>query len=70
MLIKLYGFSDKESKNLLAQRALLLVQYKLEGRDPGLLDVSSVETQVQRLINEATLPGNLAMLYPGWDPYL
>lgn len=46
------------------------MQYKLEGREPGLLDVSSVEAQVQRLINEATLPGNLAMLYPGWDPYL
>ncbi|KAH8396072.1 hypothetical protein KR222_002674 [Zaprionus bogoriensis] len=62
--------STEENKNLMAQRALLLVQYKLEGREPGLLDIASVEAQVQRLINEATLPNNLAMLFPGWDPYL
>ncbi|KRF80861.1 serine/threonine-protein kinase ATM [Drosophila virilis] len=62
--------SNEESKNSLAQRALILVKYKLEGREPGLLDNSNVEAQVQRLINEATLPSNLAMLYHGWDPYL
>ncbi|KAM8719535.1 hypothetical protein ACLKA7_005726 [Drosophila subpalustris] len=62
--------SSKESKNLLAQRSLLLVQHKLEGRETGVLDNTSVESQVQRLINEATLPSNLALLYPGWDPYL
>ncbi|ALC48364.1 tefu [Drosophila busckii] len=62
--------TSNESKNLLAQRALLLVQHKLEGRESGLLGNASVETQVQRLINEATLPSNLALLYPGWDPYL
>ncbi|XP_043070286.1 serine/threonine-protein kinase ATM [Drosophila grimshawi] len=62
--------SNEESKNILAQRALLLVKHKLEGGVPGLLENSDVKTQVQRLINEAKLPSNLAMLYHGWDPYM
>ncbi|KAH8386431.1 hypothetical protein KR093_000425 [Drosophila rubida] len=62
--------TNEESKNLLAQRALLLVQHKLEGRESGILDNTSVETQVQHLINEARQPSNLALVYPGWDPYL
>ncbi|KAH8268288.1 hypothetical protein KR026_004200 [Drosophila bipectinata] len=62
--------SEEESVNLVAQRALLLVQNKLEGREAGTLGDSNVEAQVERLINEATLPSNLCMLYPGWDPQL
>ncbi|XP_052835760.1 LOW QUALITY PROTEIN: serine/threonine-protein kinase ATM [Drosophila gunungcola] len=62
--------SSQESVNLVAQRALLLVQNKLEGREAGTLDDSNVEAQVERLINEATLPSNLCMLFPGWDPQL
>ncbi|KAH8295345.1 hypothetical protein KR018_010145 [Drosophila ironensis] len=63
-------FIGEESVNLVAQRALLLVQNKLEGREAGTLGDSNVEAQVERLINEATLPSNLCMLFPGWDPYL
>ncbi|XP_041674601.1 serine/threonine-protein kinase ATM [Drosophila eugracilis] len=62
--------SNEESVNLVAQRALLLVQNKLEGREAGTLGDSNVEAQVERLINEATLPSNLCMLFPGWDPQL
>ncbi|KAH8244044.1 hypothetical protein KR032_012478 [Drosophila birchii] len=63
--------SNEESVNLVAQRALLLVQNKLEGREAGSTrGDSNVEAQVERLINEATLPSNLCLLYPGWDPYL
>ncbi|XP_023036036.1 serine/threonine-protein kinase ATM [Drosophila willistoni] len=62
--------TGEESVNLVAQRALLLVQNKLEGRESGTLGNSNVEAQVERLINEATLPSNLCMLFPGWDPYL
>ncbi|XP_016998813.2 serine/threonine-protein kinase ATM isoform X1 [Drosophila takahashii] len=62
--------SGEESVNLVAQRALLLVQNKLEGREAGTLGDSNVEAQVERLINEATLPSNLCMLFPGWDPQL
>ncbi|XP_017035887.1 serine/threonine-protein kinase ATM [Drosophila kikkawai] len=63
--------SSEESVNLVAQRALLLVQNKLEGREAGSTrGDSNVEAQVERLINEATLPSNLCMLFPGWDPQL
>ncbi|XP_017057473.2 LOW QUALITY PROTEIN: serine/threonine-protein kinase ATM [Drosophila ficusphila] len=62
--------SSEESVNLVAQRALLLVQNKLEGREAGTLGDSNVEAQVERLINEATLPTNLCMLFSGWDPQL
>ncbi|XP_039495619.1 serine/threonine-protein kinase ATM [Drosophila santomea] len=62
--------SGEESVNLVAQRALLLVQNKLDGREAGTLGDSNVEAQVERLINEATLPSNLCMLFPGWDPHL
>uniref|UniRef100_A0A6P4EBP2 Serine/threonine-protein kinase ATM n=1 Tax=Drosophila rhopaloa TaxID=1041015 RepID=A0A6P4EBP2_DRORH len=62
--------SSEESVNLVAQRALLLVRNKLEGREAGTLGDSNVEAQVERLINEATLPRNLCMLFPGWDPQL
>ncbi|KAH8369440.1 hypothetical protein KR009_011024 [Drosophila setifemur] len=62
--------STEETINPVAQRALLLVQNKLEGREAGTLGHSNVEAQVERLINEATLPSNLCMLFPGWDPQL
>nr|AAM29197.1 AT01448p [Drosophila melanogaster] len=62
--------SGEESVNLVAQRALLLVQNKLDGREAGPMGDSNVEAQVERLINEATLPSNLCMLFPGWDPHL
>ncbi|XP_026850238.1 serine/threonine-protein kinase ATM [Drosophila persimilis] len=61
---------SEESINLVAQRALLQVQNKLEGREAGTLGDSNVEAQVERLINEATLPDNLCMIFTGWDPYL
>ncbi|KAH8280952.1 hypothetical protein KR054_005673 [Drosophila jambulina] len=63
--------SGEESVNLVAQRALLLVQNKLEGREAGSIrGDSNVEAQVERLINEATRPSNLCMLFSGWDPHL
>ncbi|BFF89361.1 serine/threonine-protein kinase ATM [Drosophila madeirensis] len=60
----------EESINLVAQRALLQVQNKLDGREAGTLGDSNVEAQVERLINEATLADNLCQLFCGWDPYL
>ncbi|KAM7347211.1 serine/threonine-protein kinase tefu isoform 2-T3 [Cochliomyia hominivorax] len=59
-----------EGKNYIAQRALLVVQNKLEGKQAGIFGTSSVAVQVERLINEAMNNRNLAMLFPGWDPYL
>lgn len=62
--------STDEEKNYIAQRALLVVQNKLEGKQRGIFGTSSVAVQVERLINEAMSHRNLAMLFPGWDPYL
>ncbi|XP_030382015.1 serine/threonine-protein kinase ATM [Scaptodrosophila lebanonensis] len=59
-----------ETTNLFAQRSLMVVQKKLEGNDSGVLGSSTVEVQVQRLINEATFPNNLGAMYNGWEPYL
>jgi ataxia telangiectasia mutated family protein len=30
----------------------------------------SVEYQVNELLNQARDPGNLAMIFPGWQPWL
>uniref|UniRef100_A0A1A9WKS3 Serine/threonine-protein kinase ATM n=1 Tax=Glossina brevipalpis TaxID=37001 RepID=A0A1A9WKS3_9MUSC len=59
-----------DTKNSMAQRALLVVQNKLEGKQEGISGASSVKVQVERIINEATSSRNLCMLFPGWDPYL
>lgn len=61
---------NAENKNLIAQRALLRVQAKLDGIDEDRMSTSSVEVQVNRLINEATNPVNLCKLFVGWDAYM
>ncbi|XP_013106382.2 serine/threonine-protein kinase ATM [Stomoxys calcitrans] len=62
--------SANEEKNYIAQRALIVVQNKLEGKQNAIFGTSSVAVQVERLINDAVNVRNLCMLYPGWDPYL
>ncbi|XP_005181014.2 serine/threonine-protein kinase ATM [Musca domestica] len=59
-----------EEKNHIAQRALIVVQNKLEGKQNGIFGTSSVPVQVERLINDAINTRNLCMLFSGWDPYL
>lgn len=54
----------------MAQRALLVVQNKLEGKQEGIIGTIAASVQIERLINEAISPRNLCMLFPGWDPYL
>lgn len=54
----------------MAQRALLTVQNKLEGKASGLSGTVQIDVEIERLINEATSGRNLCMVYPGWDPYL
>ena len=47
------------------------LQQKLEGlEDPTSGEAMSVQGQVQLLLNEATDPENLCMLYHGWAPWL
>lgn len=59
--------NDQENKNLIAQRALLRVQAKLDGIDEDRMSTTNVEVQVNRLINDATNPSNLCKLFVGWD---
>ncbi|CAI6351779.1 unnamed protein product [Macrosiphum euphorbiae] len=46
------------------------VRMKLEGRDPDPGRRSTVTEQVNWVINEATNPDNLALLYEGWTPWV
>lgn len=40
-----------------------------EGTQPADVETLSVNTQVQRLIDAATLPENLSASYIGWCPF-
>lgn len=54
--------------NVSAERALLRLKEKLEGREDG--NVASVESQVEKLLQQARNPENLCRLYCGWQAYL
>lgn len=63
--------SDSEedvSVNVSAERALLRLKQKLLGTEEG--RSSSVDGQVEKLIQQARDPANLCRLYYGWQPYL
>jgi len=55
--------------NQAAERALFRVKQKLQGYEDA-TDVLSVEGQVTHLVADATDPDNLAVLFPGWGPWL
>ncbi|KAI4461961.1 serine/threonine-protein kinase atm [Holotrichia oblita] len=54
--------------NVSAERALLRVKQKLHGTEEG--GTSSVEGQVEKLLQQARDPSNLSRLYVGWQPFL
>ena len=53
--------------NKMANRALLVLSGKLEGREEGA--ALSVEGQVTALIQRATDPANLCAVFEGWAPW-
>ncbi|XP_071442660.1 serine-protein kinase ATM-like [Hetaerina americana] len=59
----------KAEQNATAIRALERLEQKLLGTEDG-TPASSIEAQVEKLIQEAQDPKNLCLLYPGWQPYL
>lgn len=62
------NFSESASEtNVTAERALTRIKQKLQGTENG--GVSSIEGQVEHLIQEARDPLNLSRLYNGWQPY-
>ena len=54
--------------NKMAERVLLRLQEKLEGIEDGV--PLSVSGQVNKLIQEATDPNNLCLLFPGWQAWI
>ena len=56
------------STNKMAERVLLRLQEKLEGIEDGV--PLSVSGQVNKLIQEATDPSNLCLLFPGWQAWI
>ena len=68
LLKKWQDFGRDRNTNKLAERALLRVTQKLEGREDG--SQLSVEGQVNGLIQQATDPDNLALLFAGWQAYV
>ena len=55
-------------RNKDAERTLLRIKAKLQGCEYG--EMLSVEGQVIHLINEAQDPNKLALMYPGWSPWV
>lgn len=59
---------EEDSTNKMAERVLLRLQEKLEGIEDGV--PLSISGQVNHLIQEATDPANLSVLFPGWQPWI
>lgn len=59
---------SSKNTNKLAERALLRVSHKLTGMEEGYH--MSIEGQVNALIQQATDPDNLAVMFAGWQAYV
>lgn len=59
---------EEDSTNKMAERVLLRLQETLEGIEDGV--PLSISGQVNYLIQEATDPANLSVLFPGWQPWI
>lgn len=56
--------------NTSAERALENAKEKLNGENGDSSGYSTIESQVDRLIQQATCDSNLSRLFHGWQPYL
>lgn len=54
----------------MAERALLRLEEKLDGKHISRSEITTVEGHVEILINEATNMQNLCRLFHGWQAYL
>lgn len=61
---------NQDERDSMASRALLRVQAKLKGQADDSIGYTSVEGQVESLIQKAVSPANLSRLYKGWQAYL
>lgn len=67
-LLTFFFLSPVAEVNVTAPRALAGVISKLQGLDEG--TYTTIEGQVNRLIQQAKDPYNLCRLYCGWQAYL
>lgn len=63
-----YAAADNQGFNKVAERALTRIRLKLEGLEEG--TTTSIEGQINRLIQQAKDPQNLCKIFHGWQPYL
>lgn len=61
---------DLVERNSMASRALQRIQTKLKGANEGSSSFSSIEFQVESLIQDAINPSYLSKLFRGWQAYL
>ena len=62
---------DYAKRNDQASHVIAKVQQKLQGYEDGTSgEQQEVEGQIQFLINQAQSIDNLALMYPGWAPWL
>lgn len=54
----------------MAERALLRLEEKLDGKHLSRSEATSIEGLVEILIQEATNKRNLSQLFSGWQAYL
>lgn len=60
-----------DKKNVMAERALLRLQAKLNGQEEGLLTQQlTTEGQVDMLIQQASNPYNYCQMFEGWQAYV
>lgn len=66
------GAVGGEQKNVMAERALIRLEAKLNGMEEGTVSgaTTSVEAHVELLIAQATSMANLCRLFEGWQAYL
>jgi phosphatidylinositol kinase/protein kinase (PI-3 family) len=62
--------SNEVERDSMASRALIKIQAKLKGQADDSLGYSSVEGQVECLIQKATSKSLLSRLFRGWQAYL
>jgi len=60
--------SSEEEGEVLARNFLMRLRAKLQGREDS--GTQSVQGQVKHLIQQATRPENLSVMYYGWQAYL
>lgn len=68
--LRLFLSSLDRNTNTSAERALENAKEKLNGENGDSSGYSTIESQVDRLIQQATCDSNLSRLFSGWQPYL